>query len=171
MVIETKVKVGGAWKALNTIEVKVGGVWKAVSTIEAKVGGTWETVHSGSQSETVVVTVGHSSSKGGHYDGWNTPGLIGSVNPGTIRGHTIYVMTAEVLPDPDFFLRLESADLGANFFDTLRVQITTGPTYVDLQWSDATYFGSAFISTWLWAGTAVDWHAEDGLDMDVEMIW
>ncbi len=44
MVTETKVKVGGAWKAMNTVQVKVAGVWKTVSTIEAKVAGVWKKV-------------------------------------------------------------------------------------------------------------------------------
>lgn len=44
MVIETKVKVGGAWKVLVGVQVKVAGAWKDVSTIEAKVAGAWKKV-------------------------------------------------------------------------------------------------------------------------------
>lgn len=45
MALETKVKVGGAWKLLTEPKVKVGGFWKVVDKIEVKVAGVgWKTV-------------------------------------------------------------------------------------------------------------------------------
>ena len=42
MVAETKIGVGGAWKAMNSVQVGVGGAWKTVEEIYVGVGGAWK---------------------------------------------------------------------------------------------------------------------------------
>ena len=42
MVAETKIGVGGAWKAMNSVQVGVGGAWKTVSEVYVGVGGAWK---------------------------------------------------------------------------------------------------------------------------------
>lgn len=42
MTVETKIGVGGAYKALQSIQVGVGGVWKDVSEVYVGVSGSWK---------------------------------------------------------------------------------------------------------------------------------
>lgn len=42
----TDVRVGGAWKPVDSAEVRLGGQWKRILSVSARVGGVWKQIAS-----------------------------------------------------------------------------------------------------------------------------
>jgi hypothetical protein len=75
---ESKVKVGGEWKSLDSIRYKVSGIWKHINSGFYKVGGAWKAIF------TTDVLFNGNSSLFGNSEGGTTSGSEGSGGVPTI---------------------------------------------------------------------------------------
>ena len=69
---ESKVKVGGEWKSLDSIRYKVSGIWKHINSGFYKVGGAWKAIF------TTDVLFNGNSSLFGNSEGGTTSGSEGA---------------------------------------------------------------------------------------------